>query len=467
MARTALAPGLPLVGGYQPRKSFFSGTNGVQGKRAPASSDLAAISRFLLSTFSILLFKGVIVPRTNTIGPLGFESVLACLHQDNRLWLQVGLQRDNNGICIWIESSPKGIDLVTEQLYAQYPDAQIQDFRARCQPTYTASLRLRDTPVYPIRRYPQFYSRDTFYDPLANLVQSLDPNTALVFRIKPIPPDWNQNATQVLEEITQSRFFSSSWLRRFYSWASLSNHPVNRVIRFPLRWMLRSMSRLFPQKDNSILTEPHTSGQHDQETIRSAGFDTLSRPMYAVKIRLETRSQDRQHAARQLHKLAASFAIFGRGQFNGFAMSRIRKSTQRAAVCHLSQEELATLVHFPTANVSVPELHWVESRQFEPPQSLSQNQPLIGRFRYRNQDQAFGIAAEDRRRHLYIMGKTGMGKSTLLQNLILSDMQLGHGLALIDPHGDLADSVLQHTPSHRTNDVIWFNPSEQSFPCGI
>jgi DNA helicase HerA-like ATPase len=70
---------------------------------------------------------------------------------------------------------------------------------------------------------------------------------------------------------------------------------------------------------------------------------------------------------------------------------------------------------------------------------------------------SFGIQREDKFRHMYIIGKTGTGKSTFLSNMIKSDMNAGSGLCLIDPHGDLVDTVLEHVPSHRSNDVILFD----------
>lgn len=83
---------------------------------------------------------------------------------------------------------------------------------------------------------------------------------------------------------------------------------------------------------------------------------------------------------------------------------------------------------------------------------------------YRNIRKRFGIKQEDRRRHIYIIGKTGVGKSTLLQNMIVSDIRSGNGLAVIDPHGDLVESILDYIPLCRIKDVIYFNPSDTDYP---
>lgn len=83
---------------------------------------------------------------------------------------------------------------------------------------------------------------------------------------------------------------------------------------------------------------------------------------------------------------------------------------------------------------------------------------------FRNQSRKFGIKIDDRRRHIYVVGKTGMGKSVLEENMIYSDIKAGHGVAVIDPHGDLVETILDVIPSNRVNDVVYFNPSDVDWP---
>jgi len=84
-----------------------------------------------------------------------------------------------------------------------------------------------------------------------------------------------------------------------------------------------------------------------------------------------------------------------------------------------------------------------------------------------SQTKSFGLLQEDRRRHVYILGKSGMGKSTLLENLILQDIYSGQGVCFLDPLGDSADKILSHIPGFRQKDVIYFNPSDSQFPIGL
>lgn len=101
-----------------------------------------------------------------------------------------------------------------------------------------------------------------------------------------------------------------------------------------------------------------------------------------------------------------------------------------------------------------------------PPRGSSEEEPLLilGETTFRRHHQRFGLLPADRLRHLWVIGKTGSGKSTLLANLIRQDIQRGEGLALLDPHGDLVDSVLPFVPRHRIRDVLLFSPSDRSYP---
>jgi len=83
---------------------------------------------------------------------------------------------------------------------------------------------------------------------------------------------------------------------------------------------------------------------------------------------------------------------------------------------------------------------------------------------FRNQKIKFGIKADDRRRHMYVIGKTGMGKTTMLENMVISDMQSGKGVAVVDPHGEFAEKMIDFVPRERIDDVIYFDPGDQDFP---
>lgn len=109
------------------------------------------------------------------------------------------------------------------------------------------------------------------------------------------------------------------------------------------------------------------------------------------------------------------------------------------------------------------------------PEAVSDKRPVVkhpeinffAETNFRNQRRRFGIKTDDRRRHMYIVGKTGMGKTTLMKQMILSDIYNGHGVGLVDPHGDFVEEILDYIPSWRVNDVVYFNPADVDFPVGF
>jgi len=106
----------------------------------------------------------------------------------------------------------------------------------------------------------------------------------------------------------------------------------------------------------------------------------------------------------------------------------------------------------------------------EPAKEPIQVDPQINFFgmtNFRNQNRKFGIKLDDRRRHTYVVGKTGMGKTTMLENMVLNDIYAGNGVGVVDPHGDFAEKIIDYIPANRINDVVYFNPSDMDYPIGF
>jgi hypothetical protein len=139
---------------------------------------------------------------------------------------------------------------------------------------------------------------------------------------------------------------------------------------------------------------------------------------------------------------------------------------------HLSLDELATIYHLPNKSLStIPNIAWGKNLLGEPPENL----PIVtrgmnkrekkdinpfARVVHKNQEVVYGLKKEDRRRHMYVIGKTGTGKSTMLANMAINDLKNGEGLCVIDPHGDLVETLLDYIPSNRINDVVYFDPGD-------
>src|SRR3989338_8067149 len=98
---------------------------------------------------------------------------------------------------------------------------------------------------------------------------------------------------------------------------------------------------------------------------------------------------------------------------------------------------------------------------------LNQDIAFIDKTKFRGKDRIFGIQTKDRRQHVYVIGKTGTGKTTLIKNMVLQDIRNGRGVGIIDPHGEFVEDVLEHIPAERTNDVVYFNPVDAEYPIGL
>ncbi|HEY4496636.1 MAG TPA: DUF87 domain-containing protein, partial [Candidatus Paceibacterota bacterium] len=133
----------------------------------------------------------------------------------------------------------------------------------------------------------------------------------------------------------------------------------------------------------------------------------------------------------------------------------------------LSNEELTSIYHFPNTNLNTPRVRIAKSASSEPPADLPKEGLVIGTNVYRGDERKVRLSREDRRRHLYIIGQTGTGKSTLIKNMIVQDIRNGEGVGILDPHGDIAEDVSALVPQNRINDVVVVDPSDLSRPIAL
>lgn len=192
-----------------------------------------------------------------------------------------------------------------------------------------------------------------------------------------------------------------------------------------------------------------------------------------------------------LKSLAGTFAIFNRGDGNGLVFQKaplIKKNKFKQAIFQrlplftpkfqiLTVSEVASLWHLPSAQIKIPNIAWGRQILTEAPENLpvatnlteEQKKEInfFAKTEYKNRLTTFGIKLPDRRRHMYIIGKTGTGKSTLIANMAIDDMKKRHGLAVIDPHGDLSEILLNYIPSYRINETCYLDPSDREHPFAI
>lgn len=208
----------------------------------------------------------------------------------------------------------------------------------------------------------------------------------------------------------------------------------------------------------------------------------LSQNGFRVGIKLLAASTGEKRSKQLVSSLAGSFGALTLGESNGFIFTKPRFYQQKGFLNSivamsasyiprnqfLTVDELATIFHLPSQTLSgIRNVAWGGSLLGEPPDTLPtaigttdegrREVNFMARTEHKGQLVAFGIKKEDRRRHIYMVGKTGTGKSTLIANMVINDMRNGEGLAIVDPHGDLSEIILDYIPSHRINDLAYLD----------
>lgn len=215
---------------------------------------------------------------------------------------------------------------------------------------------------------------------------------------------------------------------------------------------------------------------------QSPSFAKLSQNIYRGKIRIAYVAEDKNTAKIKLYTL---IKLYDNLKSSSNQLKRLKPlfphNLEKEFKTRLfeggnlfSISELATLYHFPYQGSIISNVVQLTSKFAPPPDILpieGMNDPkdvsFFGETNYRNERKKFGIKRIDRRRHLYIVGKTGSGKSKLLELLLVSDIQNGQGCCLLDPHGDLSEEILKFVPQKRIKDVVYINPVDQDFPIGF
>lgn len=207
----------------------------------------------------------------------------------------------------------------------------------------------------------------------------------------------------------------------------------------------------------------------------------LSSTIIATNIRLIASSQNAVDANEILQSLESSFNQFTDTKGNGLQAKRLEKtalskmfrdysfrSYDSKQFLPLNLREVTTLIHFHNTALSpTPQLKQTQAISAPAPVDVGTGGTLLGVNNYRNIDTPIYIQDEDRLRHMYIVGQTGTGKSTLLQNMIIQDIKAGHGVCFIDPHGKDVVDILSNIPQDRFADVIYFDPSYTERPMAL
>ena len=223
--------------------------------------------------------------------------------------------------------------------------------------------------------------------------------------------------------------------------------------------------------------EEQTTQIVDEEKLKLIQ-QKVSKPLYFVNVRLVSSAPTPRRARELLDTLTNSFGQFNSptGQTLKIVESRnpskliryfIFRIFDGGAAMTLNVDELASMFHLPTSAFEIPKVKSVKAREAAPPATLPAEGVQIGESAFRGERRAVRITDDDRRRHVYLIGQTGTGKSTLMTNMVVDDIRQEKGVAIIDPHGDLIETILGSIPEKRANEAIVFDPGDRERPLGM
>jgi hypothetical protein len=384
------------------------------------------------------------LPRNTEVTPEAAQTFLSALTQINgvgfwqRLFgtqafpLALEIALINQQIRFQISCDKELMPFVQTQIQSNYPLVIIErtpDPIAEI-PLLVSSLKLKNGSYYPLATYANF----TDVDPLSSILSVLsksDPDQIAIIQF-------------ALESV------SSSWQS---AGASYGAHGTKN-------------------EDGSY------APRSDQNVIK----EKISYPGMRVSARFAANTK------KTLTELASAFGVFTRADGNSLKVKKGMFENSKQKLEELRErrvvgkdifnvQELATLWHLPSDKIKTPTIAWGTSVLSEPPENLptaititeeeKKNINFFAKTQFKNREAIFGIKDKDRRRHVWTIGKTGTGKSTLLVNMAIDDLKKGRGLAYIDPHGDACEILLNYIPKNRINDVVYFNPADKDFPVVI
>ncbi|MGH7240256.1 MAG: ATP-binding protein, partial [Candidatus Saccharimonadales bacterium] len=233
---------------------------------------------------------------------------------------------------------------------------------------------------------------------------------------------------------------------------------------------------------------PSSEGEKDsrpdlsnlEQNVLDSIDEKTRHPGFEVLIRVVVSSNVSQRALTILNNIVASFSLYDAPGKNGFKYAMAKETSElvtdyimRFFPPHKNEDilnslELATIVHFPDER-SIPTSQLIRqgSKQVDGPRDIPEEGLLLGYNLFRGAKKPIRLSGGDRQRHMYVVGQTGTGKSTFMEDLALQDMLSGNGFAFVDPHGDVVERLLAMVPRERTEDVIYFSPAEMEYPVGL
>lgn len=363
------------------------------------------------------------------------------------------------------------IDVVRQAITAAYPSARLEEVAehtifsdaGKMSGTIGGEFTLKKDYVYPIETY-----QDAKRDASRALLNALaaagrDDGIGVQLLIRPAKEGWTKNSAAVSDKITKDKTSSKkSGLAGILS-------PKDLVEAL---WK--------PPEAGEKKEEEHKSLSSIDQAKKDAIESKTNYPGYETLIRVVVSSNTAGQSQALLQNVVSAFALFNSPNNNGFKFA-ISKNIEELVTAYifrffpqnvtqnvLNSVELSTIFHLPSQS-SIPssKVQRQISKQVDGPTQIMDEGVLLGYNEFRGTKKPIRLSTNDRRRHTYIIGQTGTGKSVLLENIAYQDMLDGKGFAFVDPHGDSVEALLGKVPKERVEDVIYFNPGDMTNPIGL
>jgi len=369
-----------------------------------------------------------------------------------------------NEIIFYVGVPASHQDLLEKQIHALYPAAQIEpsgDFRVFKDGLEIAygMMKLMRNFVYPIKTYTEleFDSISSVTSALSKIGEHSRAVVQLV--IKPTNQTWRTKVEWILRRIQEGKgvpLATGSWSHFWFFLGQLFGSGVQ------------------PQKSEDTLNKMTPLQEETQKLLAQKSAKTG----FQAQLRIISLAPTAQEAENNLRNISASFGQFSSPNRNGLRLSKsfrknpflthfILRTFLGFKKMLLNTEELATLYHFPSPHIDTPGIRWFLAKRSPVPANVPKEGIVLGENIYRGTETKVRLAEADRRRHLYAIGMTGTGKTTLFESMILQDIRQGRGVAVFDPHGELVEKIIKKIPKERAEDVIYFNPVDTARPLGL
>jgi len=416
-------------------------------------------------------------PRIKIVEELtAFENFLANISKiKNPIIFEVAVPHYGEEIYFYIAVPKKEIDFVRKTVLGFWPGAEIslikEDYNI-FNPTgfsLASIVQLKNHSYLPIRSYKEIAQSNV--DPLDSFLSAFNKlskeGEGLAWQIilTPVPASVNKKILGIVKKLREGEKLSDALYKSFFS-------DILKVLGEA--FIYKKEEKKKKEEEEKMKPKPI-----EEIAIKNLEFKA-NKPLFKLNVRLIASANDEISADQILSALESPFHQFTNPGFNEFYYFRPKGKYLKKVFYQfafrlfdhkqsflLNTEEITSFFHFPTSYIKNPIIHWLSARSAPPPSNLPDEGIILGENIYQGMRSIVRITRNDRRRHVYVIGQTGTGKTTLLKNMVIQDIKNGDGVCFIDPHGDVAQEILGLIPKERIDDVIYFNPGDTRRPIGL